>query len=449
MTPTRTQFCRPCSTRFTTAALLPLLLLSGCKKKADDAAPKPVAYVEAAHPHVGPIAEEMEADAVLAPLAQAAISPKIVAPVRRFLVQRGARVRSGQLLAVLENSDLKAAALDNQGSYTAAKGSYETATRATVPEETTKAQLDLKEAQATLDLNRKIVASRSDLVAQGAIPGRDLDTAQAALIQAQGAVDLAAQRLTATQKYSTQAALETAKGQLTSAEGKYLGAEAQVNYTEIRSPINGVVTDRPYFAGETPPAGAPLITVMETSTMLAKLHLAQRQAQQIALGNEATLAVAGIADPLPAKVSFISPALDPGSTTVEVWLRVPNPTGALKAGTPVRATILGRKVPQALLVPTSAIEVAADGSGKTVLVVGPDGAAHRKPVDLGIQTPEMVQVLSGISAADEVITGGGHGLDDGTPVKIGAAPVEGKDDAASADEKPAAGKSTPKEEDSK
>ncbi len=405
------------------ALLLPLLLLSGCKKKAEDPAPKPVAYVEAANPQVGPIAEEIGADAVLAPLAQAAISPKIVAPVRQFLVHRGARVRAGQLLAILENSDLKAAALDIQGSYTAAKGSYETAVRATVPEETTKAQLDLIQAQATLDLNRKIVSSRKDLVAQGAIPGRDLDTAQAALIQAQAAADLAAQRLAAVEKYSKQAALETAKGQLTSAKGKYLGAEAQVNYTEIRSPINGVVTDRPYFAGETPAPGAPLITVMETSAMLAKLHLGQREAQQIAIGNDATIAVAGIADPLPAKVSFISPALDPGSTTVELWLRVPNPTGALKAGTPVRATILGRKVPSALLVPTGAIEGSADGTGKTVLVIGPDGAAHRKPVHLGIETTERTQVLSGISTADEVITGGGHGLDDGTPVKIGAAPV--------------------------
>ncbi len=424
------------------ALFLPLLLLSGCKKKADEPAPKPVAYVEAAHPEVGPIAEEIQADAILAPLAQAAISPKIVAPVRRFLVERGARVRAGQMLAVLENRDLKAAALDNRGAYAAAKGSYETATRATVPEETTKAQLDLREAQATLDLNRKIVASRSDLVAQGAIPGRDLDTARAALIQAQGAVDLAAQRLTATQKYSTQAALETAKGQLTSAEGKYLGAEAQVNYTEIRSPINGVVTDRPYFAGETPAAGAALITVMETSAMLAKLHIAQRQAQQIALGNEATLAVAGIADPIPAKVSFISPALDAGSTTVEVWLRVANPTGALKAGTPVRATILGRRLPGALLIPTSAIEVAADGSGKTVLVIGADGAAHRKIVQVGIQTAETTEVLSGISTADEVITSGGHGLDDGTPVKLGAAPVE---DAPGA----GAGKSAAKDGDDK
>ena len=86
---------------------------------------------------------------------------------------------------------------------------------------------------------------------------------------------------------SREAALKAAQGQLTSAEGKYKGAEAAVNYSEIRSPIDGVVTDRPLFAGETAAAGAPLITVMETSTLLAKTHIAQSLAQQMKVGDEA------------------------------------------------------------------------------------------------------------------------------------------------------------------
>jgi HlyD family secretion protein len=71
--------------------------------------------VQAAHPEQGPIAEHITADAVLAPLAQAAIEPKISAPVRKFYVQRGSRVKAGQLLATLENNDLAAAAMDNKG----------------------------------------------------------------------------------------------------------------------------------------------------------------------------------------------------------------------------------------------------------------------------------------------------------------------------------------------
>src|SRR5271155_1565175 len=308
-----------------------LLMISGCHKP--EAAPTPAVTVQAAQPHLGSISEQITADATLTPLAQAAISPKVTAPVKKFYVQRGARVKAGQLLATLENSDLSAAALDNEGAYTAAKAGYETATRATVPEDYSKSQLDLTQAKANLDLNQSIVTARTQLFAQGAIPGRDLDTAKASLVQAQAAYDIARQHFESVQKTSNKAALESARGQLESAKGKYLGAQAQLSYTEIRSPIDGVVTDRPLFAGETAPAGTPLITVMETSALIAKLHIAQIQAQQLVVGAPAAITVPGIDDPVAAKVSLISPALDPGSTTVEVWLRIDNAKNVLKAGT--------------------------------------------------------------------------------------------------------------------
>src|SRR5277367_2105338 len=328
------------------------LIVTACSKSAETT-PTEV-YVQAEHPEKGEISEQITADATLAPLAQAAISPKVTAPVKEFYVQRGARVKAGQLLATLENSDLSAAALDNEGAYTAAKAGYDTATQATVPEDYAKANLDLAQAKANLDLAQSIVTARTALFAQGAIPGRDLDTAKAVLVQAQAAYDIAKQHFDSVQKTSNKAALESAKGQLDSAKGKYLGAQAQLSYTEIHSPIDGVVTDRPLFAGETAPAGTPLITVMETSALIAKLHIAQVQAQQLSVGAPATISVPGVNDPVDAKVSLISPALDPGSTTVEVWLRVENRKNILKAGTPVHASITGRTANNALLLPLEA-----------------------------------------------------------------------------------------------
>ncbi len=87
-----------------------------------------------------------------------------------------------------------------------------------------KAELDFAQAKANLDLNTSIVNSRKQLFAEGAIPGRDLDTAQAALVQAQAAYDTAAKHLESMQNVSHEAALKSAQGQLTSAEGKYKGA---------------------------------------------------------------------------------------------------------------------------------------------------------------------------------------------------------------------------------
>ena len=399
------------------AVALPLVLLPGCKK---EAAPDTQVTVQAEHPEQGPIDEHIVADAVLAPQAQAAIAPKISAPVRKFYVQRGSRVKAGELLATLENNDLAAAAMDNKGSYAAAQAAFDTATKAQVPEDMLKAESDLAQAKANLDLNQSIVKSRKQLFAEGAIPGRDLDTATAALVQAQAAYDAAAKHLESMQSVSREAALKAAQGQLTSAEGKYKGAEAEVDYSEIHSPIDGVVTDRPLFAGETAPAGSPLVTVMDTSALLAKTHIAQSLSQQLKAGDESMVSVPGVADPVPAKVSLISPALDPGSTTVEVWIKIDNKAGRLKVGTPVKVSITGRSVEKAWKVPAAAIITAQDGT-KSVMVVGDDGTAHRKPVTTGIADADDVQITGGLAATDLVITGGAYGLDEGTKVKVGPA----------------------------
>ena len=402
-------------------AAFALAFLSGCKK---DAAPQVEVTVEAAHPELGPIAEQIEADAILTPVAQAAIVPKINAPVKKFYVQRGQKVHAGELLATLENADLVAAAMDNKGSLEAAQATYATTTKVQVPEDTLKAESDLAQAKANLELSQSIVTSRKQLFAEGAIPGRDLDTAEAALVQAQAAYYTAVNRLESLRAVSRAAALKAAQGQLTSAEGKYNGAEAQVDFSQIRSPIDGVVTDRPLFAGETPAAGTPLITVMDTSSLIARTHIGASVAQEMKVGDPATVQAPGVDAPVQAKVSMISPALDSGSTTIEVWLKIDNRAGKLKAGTPVKVTVKGKSVEQALKVPKSAILTADDGT-KSVMVAGSDGTAHRKHITVGIVDGADVQVLSGVTPSDMVITGGAYALDEGTKVKIGPAETSG------------------------
>ncbi len=402
---------------FVAALLLFSFDLQGCRKTTADET-QTLVTVEAEHPEVGEIAEHISADATLSPLAQAAISPKITAPVRKFYVQRGSKVKEGQLLAVLENSDLAAQALDNKGQYTAAQAGYEMQTKAQVPEDYNKAQLDVAQAQAQLRLQQEIVAARKKLLEEGAIAGRDYDTAVAALAQVQSAYDIALNHFNSLQRISRSATLQQAEGQLSSAKGKYLAAEAQVSYSAIHSPISGIVTDRPLFAGETANSGSTLITVMDTSSLLAKVHLSQTVAQRLSLGDEAQVKMQGVDEPIPAKVSLISPALDPGSTTVEVWLRVENAAGKYKAGTPVRTSITGRTVLKAVKVPQTAILTAQDGT-KSVMVIASDGTARKTAVQLGITDGQDVQITTGLKGSEMVITTGAYGLDEGTKVQIG------------------------------
>ena len=417
-------------------ALLCLLLacslgLGGCKKKAEGADETAVA-VQAEHPTTGPIAEEISADAVLAPLAQASIAPRISAPIQSELVQRGARVHKGQLLLTLEDRDLRGAAQDSKGTLTSAQAAYTATTLATIPEDLQKAQLDVDQAKANLDVANRTAEERKRLLKEGAISGRDTDTAIAAAVQAQAAYDTAVKHLENAQKTTQKTNADAAQGQLTSAQGKLENAEAQVSYASLRSPIDGVVTDRPLFPGETATAGTPVITVMDTSSLLAKVHLSQSAAQKLKVGGSAEISIHGIDDSQPATISLISPALDPGSTTVEVWLKLPNPGGRYKVGTPVHATISGFTIPNAIQLPAAAVLPADDGS-TTVLVVGADGAAHKRAVKVGLRTTDKVQIISGVSPADMVITEGGYGLDDGTKVTVGGKDEDkgGKDADAS------------------
>ncbi len=414
-------------------ALAMSLVLIGCQKKEE--ASEPVVSVEAEHPTVGPFSEEIAADAILAPLAQAAIEPRVSAPIAKEFVQRGARVHKGQLLLTLEDRDLRGAALDSKGNLTQAQAAYTAATLATIPEDVQRAELDVAQAQANLEVANRTAAERKHLLEQGAIARRDVDTAVAAAVQAQAAYDTATKHLTNVQTTTHKTNIDAAQGQLASAQGKLDNAQAQVDYASLRSPIDGVVTDRPLFPGETAAAGTPVITVMDTSSLLAKLHIAQQAAQKLKVGGAAEISIPGVDDAQAATISLISPALDTGSTTVEIWLKLPNPGGRFKVGTPVRASIRGITVPNAVQLPAGAILPADDGS-TNVLVVAGDGTAHKRAVKVGMRTSEAVQILSGVTASDLVVTDGGYGLDDGTKVKIGK---KGDDDKTSDSDKPAAG----------
>jgi HlyD family secretion protein len=389
------------------------------------------------------IEQTVTSEAVLYPLAQSAIVPKISAPIKAFYVNRGSKVRAGQLLATLENRDLAAAAQDNQGAYDQAQAAYTIATASTLPEEIQKAQGDTQAAKVALEAEQKLYDSRQDLYKQGALPRKDLDQAAVALTQAKNQYELAQRHLDALMAVSKQQELKSAAGQLQSAKGKYLGAAAQLSYSEIRSPINGVVTDRSLYPGEMAAAGTPLLTVMDTSSVIARAHIPQDQAALLKLGDKAAITVPGEEDPIEGKVTVVSPALDPNSTTVEVWVQAKNPKGRLRPGTSVQISMLARAVPNSLVVPAAAVLTSPDGSNY-VMVAGSDNKAHQKTVKIGIKQGDQVQIVEGLAEGERVITSGAYGLPDNTKIRIEASPEPDKAESDKS-ERPSAGKEPEKD----
>ena len=410
----------------TTAACL----LSGCKKTETVEASEVAVQAEKAVIH--PLTEYVTAESVLTPQAQAAIVPKISAPVKAFFVQRGTRVRQGQLLATLEHADLDASVRDTHGAMKQAEAAYVTTTKAGVIEDQQKARLDLAQAKANLDVAQNVFNARENLLKEGAAPRRDFEIAQAGLVQARAAYDIAEQHLNSLNSVSQTATIQNAEGARESAQGKYEAAQASLSYSEIRSPIDGVVTDRPLFAGEMANAGQPTVTVMDISTLIAKVHVSLEQAAALKSGDEAAVNIPGEETPVKGKLTLISPALDTGSTTTEVWVAIPNKEGRFKVGTSVHVAISARMVRNALCIPNEAL-IATKTGDASVMVIGKDGVANQKAVKTGISDGHDTEILSGLAAGDQVVTKGAFGMDDGTRVKIAAA------DAAD-DEKPSAAK---------
>ncbi len=389
------------------SVLVALITVAGCKSKSETG-DGPVVTVDVAPVLTSQIQRTIRTDALLYPVQQAAIVPKITAPVKKVYVERGARVRAGQLLVELENQDLLNQVRESQAAYELAEASYQTTARATVPEEAQKAELDVRAAKDALDAQQSLYDSRQSLFKEGAIAQKDVNDAQVSLVQARNQYEITRKRLEDLQGFARDTTLKGAAAQRDQAKAHHETAEAQLNYSKITSPIDGVVTDRPVYAGETVASGAPVITVMDLSRVIARAHISQSEAAELKIGDDANLIGPG-GVPVEGKVTAISPAVDPTSTTIEVWVEAANPNGQLKAGTSVRAEMIARTVQTALVIPQAALLTSGSGS-TSVIVVDADNKPHKTSVTVGIRDNGKVQVTDGVKSGERVVTTGAFAL---------------------------------------
>ncbi len=173
-------------------------------------------------------------------------------------------------------------------------------------------------------------------------------------------------------------------------------------------------------------AGAPLLTVMDVSKVVARVNLAQDQAKNIKVGAEATITPADGGELVTGRVTIVSPASDVNTTTVQVWVTADNRDGRMRAGESVHVSIVAATIEGATLVPSAAI-LPNDEGETIVLVVDDKDIAHEKVVQIGLREPEMVQVLyalqpdatiEGVQPGQRVVTSGGLGLEDKSRVRV-------------------------------
>lgn len=409
------------------------LLFGGCGKKADT---KEGAAAEAAPPTPvtvepvlrGAIDHVVVADAVLYPVNQANVTAKIAAPIKRILVNRGDHVRVGQVLAELESADLSAAAEESKHQLEQAQSAYQLLANATVREDQSKAQSDVKIAQQNFDAAKKLYDNRAALQKEGALPQKMVDDARLAMEQAQGQLDVAQRHLEALTQVSGRESIRGAEAQVNAAKAHYDGLNVQVSYGIVKSPIAGVVADRPFYAGEMAQPGTPLVSIVDISRLIARANVPVKDAVTIKPGRPAR--IAGPDGDLAGKVTVVSPAVDPSTTTVEVWVEVSNPEEKLKPGGTVRVSIIAETIQNTIIVPATALLNSDEGGEKVMVIVGKDkdAVAQERRVVAGIRQGARVQITSGLQEGEQVVTSGGLGLEDKAKVVVQAPKSEDDED---------------------
>ena len=403
-----------------------LVLLCGCSKKENATETEAPAPVQVAAVTQGSLQRIVHGDGALFPVNQWNVVPKLTAPVQRFLANRGDRVRAGQLLAVLENRDLVATAAANKGQVAQAEANLQATEHVTIPESVVKARTDVESSRAAADAAKKVLDSRQKLYQEGALARKLVDDAAVVWAQAMAQLANAQEHLRTLEAAGTKAQMENAQAQVEAAQGQYRSAEAQVAYSEVRSPASGIVADRPLYPGDMAAAGAPLMVIVDISRLVARVNVPVNEASAIRTGQSASVALTSGGAGYPGNVVTVSPAADPNSATVQVWIELANPNEQLKPGATAHAAIVTGAIQNALIVPPSAI-LSGEQGGAAVLVVSADSIAHKREVSIGVRGADKVQIANGVQPGEQVVTVGGMGVEDNARVRVVHA--EQKDDA--------------------
>ncbi|HKT42025.1 MAG TPA: efflux RND transporter periplasmic adaptor subunit [Rhodanobacteraceae bacterium] len=322
---------------------------------------------------------------------QATISAQIIGTLTQVSVDEGAHVKQGQILARLDPTAYQAQLDSTKAQYAAA-------------------QAGVIKARVTLQQDRANAARMDAVVARGYVSKQDAQ-------QANTLVD------------TDKAALDAAIKQAQAAQDQVRAAQVNVDFTIIRAPFDGVVTDKaaevgeivsPYTSGGGGIAGG-LATIVDMNSLEVDVDVNEAYISRVVPGMPVEAVLDAYPDwRIPAHVIAIIPSADKSKATVKVRIALDQKDPRIIPQMGVRVSFLekkdaNRKPLPGVLVPKSAI---VQRDGKDVVFVVKDGHAERTGVTTGADFSDMKQVTQGLNAGAEVVTTPSADLKDGEKVQV-------------------------------
>lgn len=381
---------------FFAKSLLPVLaltlLLAACtdKKPPEKALPPPPAVKAFVAPAVmSPVPEFVEATGTVRAKVTSALSARLMAYVREVRVQPGDTVRPGQTLVILDARDLENSVRQAESARAEA--------RSAMPE----VQNAIAAAKASLELADSTFARMKDLYDKKSITSQEFDEASARRKMARANYDMVA---------SKSAQIEA---KIRQTDEMLAQANLQKSFTEVAAPFAGVVTERKAEPGALASPGMPLLIVEQSGLYRAEVPVEEAQIARIKAGSRVAVNLDALDRSLDLHVAEIVPNIDSASRTFIVRIDLP-------AGLPVRSGLFVRaRFPlserNALLVPISALS--PQGQLQRIFVEE-GGLARARFVTIGTRFGDKIEVLSGLSAGEKVLSSLPPEIVDGARIEV-------------------------------
>jgi len=370
----------------------------GAQASREDASTLPTVAVELATR--GPIRSSITLSGEFRPYQEVDVHAKVAGYIRRIYVDVGDKVKEGQILAILEVPELNA-------QVTAAKAAVRRS-----QDGIQRAEKDLHRAESayTADHAAYTRLKQASQERPGLIAEQELDDSLARDQEAEAQVG------------STSAALAEAKSQLLVAKAdqeRYLAFEA---YSHITAPFSGVVTKRYADTGALINAGTasdtqsmPVVRLAEWSRQRLVLPVPESDVPGVHLGQMIDVVVPSLGRTFRGTVARFADALNVETRTMHTEIDVENLDDKLVAGMYAETTLVLHQKDDAVTVPVEGVQ--RNGSNGTAFVVNPAGVVEQRSVTLGVDSGKRVEVLSGVSAGEQIVVGNLNALQPGQRVQ--------------------------------
>jgi HlyD family secretion protein len=359
------------------------------------------------------------------------VNSKVTGRLAWIGVEKGDKVKEGQVLVRLEDEEFRAQVKQAQGQVATARAYVEELEHGSRPEEIQQAEHSLSEARAT-SANDKITLDRTrDLVGQGVLSRQALDDATAKYESDQQRANALERAYTLAKIGPRPEEVARARGALQQAEGQLAFAQSQLDATLIRAPVSGTILDRTAEKGElvtaqfaSQAAGGPVgavVDLADLNDLQVELDIAQDDFAKLSAKEKGIVTTDAFPDrQYKGEIAEISPEANRQKATVQVKVQIQNPDSYLRPEMNATVKFLSDEqkksssAPAGVFVPTIAVR---DRDGKKVVYIAFEGKAVARDVRVLSQRNGGL-LVSGLNGGEDVITTAPADLKDGQKIKV-------------------------------